>query len=159
MKRPEDFERRPWFIVPVTPGRERIMRRWNIALISALIFIVMGVFAMTMTPELGHAAAGYHRVPLKIDENPARVQNLTPNIAQDLGISSATYGVVVTSVDPSGPAAAAGLHRGDVIQEVNRKPVHNVNQYQQALAEDHGQSVLLLINRGRSTHYLVVQPQ
>jgi serine protease Do len=84
------------------------------------------------------------------------VQNLTPSIAQDLGISEPTHGVVITSVDPSSAAANAGLQRGDVIQEVNRKPVHNVSEFHQALAESHAQSVLLLVNRGGSTHYVVV---
>ena len=73
MKRSDDFEEHPWVIVPVVPGRERTLRRWNIAMISALVFVVMGVFAMTITPELGHASAGYHHVPLKVDENPGPV--------------------------------------------------------------------------------------
>jgi serine protease Do len=88
-----------------------------------------------------------------------QVQNLTPAIAEDLGISSGTQGVVITSVDSSSAASGAGLNRGDVIQEINRKPVHNVEEYQHALSEKHGQSTLLLINRGGTTHYIVVQPQ
>ena len=124
---------------------------------------------MTITPELGHASAGYHHVPLKVDAAPGETnsnalqgvhtRNLTPSVAEDLGVSTATHGVVVTSVDPSSAAAAAGLDAGDVIQEVDRKPVHNVDEYRQALAEAHGRSVLLLVNRGGSTHFLVIQPQ
>ena len=173
MKRTEDFEDHPWFIIPVPPGREPIMRSWNIALISALAFIVLGVFAMTLTPELGHASAGFHYVPSKIEKAPAsassennatalqgiRVHNLTPNIARDLMISTSAHAVVITSVDPSSAAATAGLDRGDVIQEVNRKSVRDINEYHEALAGNHGQSVLLLINRAGSTHYIVVQPQ
>jgi len=87
------------------------------------------------------------------------VQNLTPSIAQELGISAATHGVVISSVDPSSTAANAGLQSRDVIQEVNRKPVRNVAEFHQALAENHGQSVLLLINRGGSTHYVVVDSE
>jgi serine protease Do len=88
-----------------------------------------------------------------------QVQNLTPSVAQDLGLSTSTHGVVITSIDPSSAAAAAGLDRGDVVQELNRKPVRNVNEYYQALAGTHGQSVLLLIDRGGSTHYIVVQAE
>jgi serine protease Do len=62
-------------------------------------------------------------------------------------------------VDPSSAAAAAGLDAGDVIQEVDRKPVHNVNEYRQALTEARSRSVLLLVNRGGSTHFIMVQPQ
>jgi serine protease Do len=87
------------------------------------------------------------------------VQDLTPDLARRLGVSPTTEGVVVTSVDPSSAAAAADLERGDVIMEVDRKPVHNVNQYNQAVSEAGKQPVLLLINRGGNSHFVVVQPQ
>ncbi|MGC1268041.1 MAG: Do family serine endopeptidase [Candidatus Acidiferrum sp.] len=87
------------------------------------------------------------------------VQNLTPSIARDLGISTSTPGVVVTSVDSSSAAAAADIERGDVIQEVNRKPVRNVAEYNAALAGTRGQSVLLLLRRGDTTRFVVIQPQ
>ena len=87
------------------------------------------------------------------------VQNLTPDIAQQLNLPSATHGVVVTSVDPSSAAASAGLQRGMVIQEVNHKPIGNVTEYNQALAGAHGQSVLLLVNQGGVTQFVVIEPQ
>lgn len=87
------------------------------------------------------------------------VQNLTPSIARDLGISASTTGVVVTSVDPSSAAAAADIERGDVIQEVNRKPVHSVAEYNGALSGTHDQSVLLLVKRDSTTRFVVIQPQ
>jgi len=87
-----------------------------------------------------------------------KVDNLTPDEASQLGLPKGTTGVVVTSVDPSSPAAAANLQRGDLIQEVNRKPVHNVAQYQEALAGTAGKAVLLLVNRGGTTLFLIVQP-
>ena len=67
--------------------------------------------------------------------------------------------MVVTAVDPSSAAAVAGVQAGDLIQEVNHKPVHNQGEYQQAVAASGGQPVLLLINRGGTTHYVIVQLQ
>jgi serine protease Do len=87
-----------------------------------------------------------------------QVQNLSPSLTQELGITKGTSGVVVTSVDSGSPAAAAGLERGDVIQEIDRKPISNVREYRQALAGVHGQSILLLLGRGDSTRFVVVQP-
>jgi serine protease Do len=87
-----------------------------------------------------------------------QVQNLTPTIARNLGISPGISGVVVASVDPSSPAAAADLESRDVIQEVNRKPVHNKAEYERALASIHDEPVLLLVSRGPATHFIVVQP-
>jgi serine protease Do len=88
-----------------------------------------------------------------------QVENLSAEIAQQLQLPASIRGVLVSSVDPSSSAAEAGLERGDVIQEVNRKPVRNIEQYRQALAGADKQPVLLLINRGGTTHFLIVPPQ
>jgi serine protease Do len=85
-------------------------------------------------------------------------QDLTSDLSQQLNLPSGTHGVVVTQVDPSSPAASVGLERGMVVQEVNRKPVNNVQQYKQALAGADNQQVLLLVNQGGVTRYLVVEP-
>lgn len=88
------------------------------------------------------------------------VQALTPDIAQQLQVPAGTNGVVVSSVDESSPAAAAGLQRGDVIEEVNHRAVSSLEQYKQAVSAAGNQPVLLLVmSQGGVTHYLVVQPQ
>jgi serine protease Do len=83
------------------------------------------------------------------------VENITPETAQNLNLPSTTQGVVVTNVDPASHAADAGLQQGDVIQQVNRKPVKNTSEFEQAL---HGsnQENLLLVNRNGSTMFLAV---
>jgi serine protease Do len=48
------------------------------------------------------------------------VQKLTPDLAQSLGAPS-TIGALVSSVDPHGPAAKAGLERGDIITSYDGK--------------------------------------
>ena len=88
-----------------------------------------------------------------------QVENLTSDLALQLGLPSSASGVVVTEIDPSSAAAAAGITRGDVIEEVNRKPVRNVGEYQQAIGAGGNQPVLLLVNRAGTTHYVVIEPQ
>ena len=88
-----------------------------------------------------------------------QVENLTPAIARHLGILASTVGVVVTSVDPSSAAAAADLESGDVIQEVNRKPVRDVKEFDRALAGTENQTILLLVSRASATRFLVLSPQ
>ncbi len=88
-----------------------------------------------------------------------QVQDLTSDIAQQLSLPTGTRGVVVSSVDPSSPAAASGLSQGDVIQEVNHKPITNTSDYQQAMAGANKQPVLLLLNNRGVTRYVVVEPQ
>jgi len=88
-----------------------------------------------------------------------QVQNLTPGIASQLNVPANTSGVVITQVAPSSPAASAGLQQGDIIQEVNHKPIHNVGEYEHAMSGSGNQPVLLLVNRGGTTLFVVISPQ
>jgi serine protease Do len=110
-------------------------------------------------PEKGSAANTQPGEAAPAGLKGIQVQNLTADIARQLQLPPSTQGVVVSDVDQSSAAAESGLQRGDVIQEVDRKPIHNVGQYQQALAGTNNKSVLLLVNRGGTTHYVIVQPQ
>jgi len=85
------------------------------------------------------------------------VQELTPDIAQQLDLSAGTRGVVVSSVEAASAAEAAGIERGDVIQEVNHKRVTSVQEYNQAMRAAGNQPVLLLINKHGITQYVVVE--
>ena len=143
MRRNDPFDDQPWWLISVKPGMEASSRRWNRVIIWSLAFVVASVFAMTLTPQPGHAAFAGRKISL----------------SRELGISTDVSGVVITSVDPSSPAAAAGLERGDVIQEVNRKAVRSPEEYNKALAETRGKAVLLLVNRVGSTHFVIVEPQ
>lgn len=51
------------------------------------------------------------------------LQTLTPPLAQSMGMDPNTQGVVVAEVAPGSAAAKAGLAPGDVILEIDRKPV------------------------------------
>lgn len=82
------------------------------------------------------------------------VDNLDAQTARQLHLPASSSGVVVTNISPSSPAADSGLQQGDVIQEVNRKPVSNVNEFEQAVkASKH--DPLLLVNRQGTTMYVV----
>jgi serine protease Do len=83
------------------------------------------------------------------------VDDLDARSAQQLGLPASTPGVVVTDVRPSSPAAEAGLRRGDVIQEVNRKSVKNTSDFERAVAASK-EETLLLVNRHGSTIYVAV---
>jgi serine protease Do len=87
-----------------------------------------------------------------------KVETLTPDLAQQLQLSGDVHGVVVDNVEPASAAAESGLQRGDVIVEVNRKRVSNEEQFETAISGAGSQSVLLLVNHGGQTRFLVVQP-
>jgi serine protease Do len=81
------------------------------------------------------------------------VENLSSQTARQLGISPSTTGVVVTQIDPSSSLAQTGLQRGDVIQEVNHRPVKNVSEFEQAMQKA-GDNPLLLVNRKGTTLFM-----
>jgi len=87
------------------------------------------------------------------------VQNITPEIARALGLQE-EIGVVVTRVEPGSPAAAAGIQRGDVIQEVNRKPIRDAKDFSQTIGEAKDQeNILFLIQRGGGSLFIAVTPK
>jgi len=88
-----------------------------------------------------------------------QVDELTPQIAREIGLPPGTTGVVISDVDESSSAAEAGLQRGDVIQEVNRQPVNNLEQYEKAIRAAGNGEVLLLVNRGGATRYVAISGQ
>jgi S1-C subfamily serine protease len=87
------------------------------------------------------------------------VMPLTPEIASELNLRAGTQGVVVETVDPAGPAAAAGLARGDVIQEVNRQPIRSAADLSGAINKGGVRPALLLINRRGNPAYVTVRPR
>ncbi len=87
------------------------------------------------------------------------IQDLTPDIAQQIGVPPNTKGVVVTEVQPGSPAADAGLQPGDVIQELNRQPLSSASQFEGLVRKAGNQPLVLLVNRKGTTNFIVVQPQ
>ncbi len=85
------------------------------------------------------------------------VQNLTPELVKQLDLDSAD-GVLITLVEPGSQAAEAGLRRGDVILEVDRKKAEDIKALSKILdkAKDK-KSVLFLVNRGGRTIFIAVK--
>jgi Do/DeqQ family serine protease len=84
------------------------------------------------------------------------VQPLTPDIAQQVNVPPTTKGVVVTDVDQGSAAAESGIGQGDVITGVDRKPVASVQDFTRLMNQAQGKSVLVTVNHGGFTRFLVV---
>lgn len=74
------------------------------------------------------------------------VSEITPEIANRFNLSSGT-GVIVIGVEPASPAEKAGIRTGDVIYEINRVAVRDINDYKKAI-EDAPGDVLVGTYRG-----------
>ena len=84
------------------------------------------------------------------------VQNLTDDLAERYDYEG-LEGVIVTNVEPGSIAELAGITRGTLIMEVNRKPVENVKDFNEAIEEAKEDSVLLRIKHGRATIFVVLK--
>lgn len=85
------------------------------------------------------------------------LEPVSPQMSKQLGLD-VPQGLVVTEVDPSGPSASAGIARGDVVLEINRKAVNSVDDVRAALEAGSGKPILLLVSRRGQTVYLTVRP-
>ena len=89
-----------------------------------------------------------------------RVQGLDAATMSQFNIPAKMTGVVVTSVESGGAAEAAGLQRGDVIQEVNHEIVKTLEDYQKAsrkLKKD--ELAVLLLSRQGNNLFVAVNPK
>jgi len=87
------------------------------------------------------------------------VQTLTPDIAEQLGYQKDS-GVIVADVFSGSPAEEAGLQRGDLIKEVNRKEVRTVQDFEKKNKDlKSGDVAALLVRRGQNTFFTTIKVQ
>ena len=87
------------------------------------------------------------------------VDNLTPDLRSQLNIPSSITGAAIQSVRPASPADDAGLSPGDVILEVDRKPVDDAQNFvNQVHSVPAGKDILLLVWSKGGTTYRVLHP-
>jgi serine protease Do len=85
------------------------------------------------------------------------VEQVTPEVAENMGLQT-TQGVVITAVAPNSLADGAGLQPGDIIREINRKPIHNLSDFRKSMqSAAQGKSVLFLVQRQDNTIFLALR--
>jgi Do/DeqQ family serine protease len=88
------------------------------------------------------------------------VTPLTPELATRLRLPADRQGLVVTEVDPAGPAADAGLRQGDLIEQANREPVRSTEDLRAAVEGAGERPLLLLVTRGsEGSTFITVRPR
>lgn len=85
------------------------------------------------------------------------VEELTPELAKNLGLTE-TSGIAVVQVEDDSPAAAAGLKPGDMILEIDQIPVKNLKDFNHKIEKyKKGDTILLLAKRRGATLYMTLK--
>lgn len=87
------------------------------------------------------------------------LQTLTEPLARSLGIDPKLKGAVIADVRPNSPAARAGLQPGDVIREVNGKPVASAEEAVAAIKSGGKKRQLLRVTNAAGTRFVTVTPE
>ena len=119
--------------------------------------IEKAVVVAAFPDDLQASAAPPEKGMGKNDDLGISVQELTPELAEDFGYTG-VEGVLITEVAPNSAAAFANLREGALIQEVNRTPVGNVEEFNAALADSESQrSVLLRVRIDDVSSYVALK--
>ncbi len=87
------------------------------------------------------------------------VQDITADIAKRLGLPPRVKGVIVSDVGEDSPAYGV-LTQGDVIQEIDKKKIANVKDYQQIVSMiGRDNNILLLVYRRGSSLFITLSTQ
>ena len=73
-------------------------------------------FVVNEMRDYGHLRAGYLGV---------RLQQLTPEVAAAVGLDDFSGGII-SDIVPGGPAATAGLRKGDIVLQFGATPTHDI---------------------------------
>jgi serine protease Do len=66
--------------------------------------------------------------------------------------------VIVTDIQPGSPAENADLRAGDIIAEINKKPVRNVADFKELMkTASLKDGIVMLVKRENVTFYAVVK--
>lgn len=85
------------------------------------------------------------------------VMDINAAIAKQLKIQADEKGVVIVNIQPGSLAQEKRLRKGDLIQELNRQQINNLNDFNRATVHlKHDSSVLLFINRGGKKFYITL---
>lgn len=88
------------------------------------------------------------------------VMDLNASISKQLGLSHEEKGVVIIKIDADSPAESSDIKKGDVIQEIDRQKVENINDFNRIASKIRSSdTVLLYLNRNGRKFYVALQPK
>jgi len=142
-----DLRNKIALIIPKTKAELEIIRDGRVKKIDAVIGEQPADFSKTSEPS---NRQNY------LEEFGLSFQELTPELSEQLGYQD-EKGVLVGDVQQESAAASAGLKPGQLVQEVNKIRVENIQDLNKALEKSKNKKRLLLrVKSGRFSQYVVL---
>ncbi len=88
--------------------------------------------------------------------NGVGVGDITAQLRTQLQVPARIRGAIITSVEPDSPSGKQGLREGDIILELDRRPVVDADSAVKLSEEIKGPKVLVLIWRENRTRYIAI---
>jgi serine protease Do len=136
--------------------------RNDIALMSPGTKVALKVFrkgtSVKLTVVLGSASDNSGGGGIIAQKLGIEVDDLSPELAKQLGYTKSEEAVVITKIKPGSPAALAGLRPGFLILSINHRRVTNVKEYHAILEEsEKSKRLLILARQGSATKFYPVR--
>ncbi|WP_419804297.1 PDZ domain-containing protein [Terriglobus sp.] len=107
--------------------------------------------------SFGHSLMPGHLLPYFPSYTGATVDEIGPQLAEYFGLNGRS-GLLVHRVDANSPAAAAGMHAGDVVLRVNGTAMASRSDWNRALHDSKGHTVSVVVMREHREQTLTVVP-
>lgn len=105
----------------------------------------------SMPVQLGELNGGERAASGAVDALPGlQLGQLDAEVRQRLRVPPRVGGVLVVDVEPRSQAAAMGFRPGDVVLEVNRRPVRTPEEFTMALEASQRKALFLILRQGRT---------
>jgi serine protease Do len=88
--------------------------------------------------------------------NGVTVEDLTRELRTELKVPNTVQGAVIEEVDPSSPAYEAGLRVGDLITEINHRPIKSAQEAVEATSAKANGETLVKVYRNGGSQYVAV---
>jgi S1-C subfamily serine protease len=85
------------------------------------------------------------------------VNDLTDALRKQFNVPKEVKGAIIVEVEAGSPAADAGIHEGEVVQEVGRQPVTNAQECVSASKKFTGDKVLVRVWGNNGSRYVLVK--
>ncbi len=114
------------------------------------------MFTVEIAKRVDEKVASKHESKESDDQLGIQVSGLSESLRRRHNITD-TEGVIVTHVESGEKGEKAGIMVGDIIKEINHKPVESINDYRKIIADlDSGESIDMFIKR-ENAGFLVVK--